>query len=299
MSSIKTFGIAALVLILLIGYSGIYTIHEGQNALLLRFGKIEQDAKTGSAAIKKPGIHFKIPFIETVKYLDIRLQTLDIKSSRIVTKEKKDVIVDYYVKWKIADLAKYFKATGGNSSRTDVLLEQQLNDSLRAEFGRRTINEVIADDREGIMHSLQKQANTNAKNLGVAVVDVRIKRIDLPAGVSSAVYERMRAERERVATQHRAQGKASAEALEAVADANVTVAIATAKTTAAKLRASGDATAATIYATAYNKDPAFYAFYRSLKAYTQTFNKKNDLIVLRPDSQFFDFFNQAKGKAKG
>jgi len=299
MSSTKTLGIVIVILLLLVGYSSIYTVHEGQNALLLRFGKIETVPATGAPAIKAPGLHFKLPFIETVQMLDVRLQTLDIQSSRIVTKEKKDVIVDYYVKWRIANLANYFKATSGLASRTDLLLEQQLNDSLRAEFGRRTITEVISDDREAIMQSLQQQANKTAKSLGVDVVDVRIKRIDLPEGVSSAVYDRMRAERERVATQHRSQGKADANALRAAADAKVTVIIATADAKAAKLRGEGDATAAAIYAKAYQQDPSFYAFYRSLKAYSQTFNKKNDILVLQPDSQFFNYFNQAKGGAKG
>jgi len=293
MSSTKTLGIVILVLLLLAGFTSIYTVTEGENALLLRLGKIEKNPQTGLAKIQLPGLHFKIPFVEKVRYFDIRLQTLDIKSSRIVTKEKKDVIVDYYVKWRIGELAKYFKATGGSVSRTDLLLEQQLNDSLRAEFGRRTIKEVIADDRESIMHALQKQADTNASNLGVTVVDVRIKRIDLPPGVSSAVYDRMRAERERVATQHRAEGKASAEAVKATADAKVTVEVAEAKAKGAKARASGDAKAARIYAKAYKKDPEFYAFYRSLKAYRQTFDQKNDILVLRPNSQFFDYFNQA------
>jgi modulator of FtsH protease HflC len=227
----------------------------------------------------------------------MRLQTLDIKSSRIVTAEQKDVIVDYYVKWRISDPVLYYTRASGSAQHANLLLEQQLNDGLRAQFGRRTISEVVSDDRTTIMDALSQQANVNAQKLGIQVIDVRIKRIDLPTEVSTAVFERMRAERERVAMEHRSTGKASAEAIRANADANVTVMIAMAKEQAANLRAQADAQAAKVYTDAYSQNPDFYAFYRSLLAYKKVFNnRENNILVLRPDSQFFKYFNADASK---
>lgn len=279
--------------LLLFIFSSAFTVTEGQSALLLRLGKIEVD-KQGSAIIKKPGLHFKIPLINQVWRYTTRLQTLDIQSSRIVTAEKKDVIVDYYVKWLISDPALYYTRTGNDISQAQLLLEQQLNDGLRAEFGRRTISEVIADERANIMIALARQANQSAKTLGLSIRDVRIKRIDLPTEVSTAIFERMRAERARIASEHRAQGKANAEAIRANADAQATVTIATAKADAARLRGEGDAQAAQIYAAAYQKDPNFYGFYRSLLAYRRSFSNKQDILILKPDSQFFKYFRAAE-----
>lgn len=286
------FSLFALLFVFL--YSSIFLVSEGQGALLLRLGKIEVD-KNNRAMIKNPGLHAKIPLINQVWKFTTRLQTLDIQSSRIVTAEKKDVIVDYYVKWRISNPALYYTRTGGDATKAQVLLEQQLNDGLRAEFGRRTIAEVIADDRASIMDSLNRQANQSAKGLGLQIVDVRIKRIDLPMEVSTAIFERMRAERARVATEHRAQGKANAEAIRANADALATVIVATAKADAMRERGNADAKAAAIYADAYNKDPNFYAIYRSLIAYKKSFASKQDILILKPDLQFFKYF---KGVSK-
>lgn len=287
------FFIAAIVFVVfLILYSSSYVVYQSEHALLLRLGTIQTDVK-GKAYVKGPGLHFKIPFLMQAKIFDTRLQTLDIKSSRIMTAEQKDVLVDYYVKWRISNLALYFTRTSGNPNQASLLLEQQINDSLRAEFGRRRINEVISDDRTNIMDALNKQANETAQKLGIDVIDVRIKRIDLPTEVSTAVFERMRAERERVATEHRSTGKAQAEAIRAQADANVTITVATAKETAARIRSEGDALAAKIYADAYNQNPQFFAFYRSLDAYRKVYDKNNpnNILVLRPDSEFFKYFN--------
>lgn len=287
--------ISGIFLLLMLLFFSAFTVTEGEKALLLRLGKIVMEG-TGNAekpVILGPGLHFRIPILNQVRKFDTRLQTLDIQSSRIVTAEKKDVIVDYYVKWKISNLALYFTRTSGNSQLAEELLEQQLNDSLRAEFGRRLIREVISDDRASIMEALNKQTNINAQNLGLDVIDVRIKRIDLPVEVSAAVYDRMRAERERVASEHRAQGKANSEGIRANADANAAITIAIARSEAARIRAEGDAQAAKTYTDAYGKDPSFYAFYRSIVAYRQIFDgKKNDFFILRPDSQFFKYFNQ-------
>lgn len=287
--------------ILLVCFFCLYTVTEGQRAILLRLGAIEVDSKTGKATIITPGLHFKWPFIEQVRKFDVRLQTLDVATSdarsapRIVTREKKNVVVDYYVKWRITDLALYYQRALGQAT---TLLEQQLNDALRTEFGRHTINEVIADDRANIMDRLRILANTNAQRLGLSIIDVRIKRIDLPEEVSAAIFDQMRAEREKAAGEHRANGKSAAEAIRANADANATIIVASAKAESARIRSEGDMSAAKIYADAYSKDPGFYAFYRSLLAYKNTFANKQDLIVLKPDSHFFKYFkNETSIKA--
>jgi membrane protease subunit HflC len=227
------------------------------------------------------------------------LQNLDIKSSPIVTVEKKRVIADYFVKWRIRDVPQFYKTTGGSIQNTDQLLEQQLNDALRAEFGRRTINEVVSDDRASIMQALNQKANEGAKKLGIDVVDVRIKGIDLPPEVSGSVFARMRAEREKVATELRAKGHAEGEAVRAKADEQATVIVATARKQANDIRAEGDGRAAKVYADAYTQDESFYSLYRSLEAYRKTFSNPKDIIVVTPQSQFFDYFNQStKGAAK-
>lgn len=284
----------AVVFVLI--YSSLFIVKEGQNALLLSLGKIEID-RQGQTIVKTPGLNFKIPLLNQVWKFTTRLQTLDIQSSRIVTTEKKDVIVDYYVKWRISNPALYYTRTSGNASNAQMLLEQQLNDSLRAEFGRRTISEVIADDRASIMDTLNQQANQSAKTLGLQIVDVRIKRIDLPTEVSAAIYERMRAERERVATEHRAQGRANAEAIRANADSQATIIVETAKAQAMQMRGKADAQAAAIYGATYQKDPSFYAFYRHLLVYKKSFASKQDILILKPDSGFFKYFNDGSGSA--
>lgn len=283
--------ILAIIFILL--YSSAYVVTEGEQAILFRLGNVVSNHATGNAYVEGPGLHFKMPIITQVEIFDTRLQTLDIKSSRIVTAEQKDVIVDYYVKWRITNPVLYYTRTGGDPSQANVLLEQQLNDSLRAQFGRRTIGEVVSDDRAIIMDTLNKQANANAQRLGISVIDVRIKRIDLPSEVSQAVFERMRAGRERVAMEHRATGRATAEAIRANADAEVTIAVATAATQAANIKSHGQGLAAKVYADAYSKDPNFFAFLRSLQAYKKIFAKdQNNLFVLKPDSDFFKYFNK-------
>lgn len=294
----KAFGLAILFLILMIGYSCLYIVREGQQGLLLRFGKLVIDSKTGKPSIQGPGLHFKLPIIYQTRIFDTRLQTLDIKSSRIVTVDQKSVLVDYYVKWRISDLPLYFVRTGGFSRQAQILLEPQLNDGLRAEFGRRTINEVVSDARTNIMETLQAQANKTVQGLGIKVIDVRIKRIDLPEEVSNAIYDQMRAAREKVAAEHRAQGKAMAETIRAKADATASVIVATAKADAATIRGDGDAEAAKLFADTYSKDPDFFAFYRSLLAYKTVFNSKQDILVLKPDTKFFKYF-KSPGKEQG
>lgn len=286
-----------VVVILLLGLTSLYTVTEGQHAIILRLGRLVNDAKTHEVKIVSPGLHMKMPFIENVRVFDTRIQTLDIKSSRIVTKEKKDVIVDYYVKWRIADLANYFKSTGGNQFKAETLLEQQLNTYLRALFGKRTISDVLSEGRDDLMLALRQRAEEQAGQLGVHVVDVRIKGIDLPANISNAIYQRMRADMQKLANRYRADGTAAAEAIQAAADAKVTVLLAKARSDGQMVRAQGQAKAAAIYGQAYNQNKDFFAFYRSLKAYVSSFNSKQDILVLDQDSAFFTYFKQGLPKA--
>ena len=293
----KLIVIGAVVVIVLASMS-LYTVRADQKAMIQRLGALK-GANDGSTYIAEPGLHAKWPVIEHVLMFSTKLQNLDIKSSPIVTVEKKRVIADYFVKWRIRDVPQFYKTTGGSIQSTDQLLEQQLNDALRAEFGRRTINEVVSDDRASIMQALNQKANEGAKKLGIDVVDVRIKGIDLPPEVSGSVFARMRAEREKVATELRAKGHAEGEAVRAKADEQATVIVATARKQANDIRAEGDGRAAKIYADAYTQDESFYSLYRSLEAYRKTFSNPKDIIVVTPQSQFFDYFNQsAKDTAK-
>lgn len=278
--------------ILLVGFASLFTITQGQHAILLRLGRLVNDSSTNQVKIVPPGLHAKMPFIESVRTFDTRIQTLDIKSSRIVTKEKKDVIVDYYVKWRIENLARYFKATGGNQFKAETLLEQQLNTYLRAQFGKRTISDVVSGGRDDLMDILRERAEQQAGQLGIHVVDVRIKGIELPANTSNAVYQRMRADMQKIANRHRADGHAAAEAIQAAADANVTVLLAKARSEGQMIRAQGQAKAAAIYGKAFSQNQDFFAFYRSLKAYESSFDNKQDILVLDQDSAFFTYFKQ-------
>jgi len=273
----------------------VFTVDETERALVLRLGKLRLDENAADAVLKS-GLHFRIPFIETVRFVDTRLQTLEIQSSRIVTQEKKDVIVDSFIKWRVNDVSLFFRRTAANRLQTELLLRQKVFDGLRAEFGRHTIKEVVSGERLQIMENIRAQANESAKTLGIEVVDARIKAIDLPVEVSEAVFDRMRTERERVAAQHRAQGKEKAEVMRADTDAKVTVLLAEAAAQAQRIRGEGDAAAAKIYADAFSKDPDFYRFIRSLEAYQQAFQGNNNVMVLKSDSEFFKFFRNSSGK---
>ena len=285
-------GIIALFFLLIV-FSGMFTVNEGENALLLRLGELTTNSD-GQVKVIGPGLHFKIPFVYQVKIFDTRLQTLDIQSSRMVTREKKDVMVDYYVKWRIDNLPLYFKATGGNAFQVDTLLEQQFNTVLRAEFGKRKISDLVSGERDDVMQILKKRAAQSAASLGIQVVDVRVKGIDLPSNASLSVYRRMRADMKKIANRHRADGQAMGEATRAAADAEVTLILAKANSDAAKARARGLAKAARIYSDAYSQSPEFFAFYQSLTAYQNAFKTSRDILVLSPDNQFFTYFNGVK-----
>jgi membrane protease subunit HflC len=296
MSNIRFIFTTLILILFVVILSGLFTVYENERAIVLRLGKIETD-RDGNPKIRQPGLNFKVPFITVARVFDTRLQTLDIDSSRIVTEQKKDLWVDYYIKWRIVDLPKFYTATGGNLIRVQTLIEQKANDGIRAEFGKRSIQEVVSGERRDIMKILREQVDTSASSLGVDVIDVRIKRIDLPTEVSSTVFQRMRSERARIATMHRAQGRADAEAIRAKADANVTVILATAESEGKKIRGEGNATAAKLYADAYNKDADFYSFYKSLIAYKTSFKDKRDLLVLQPDAKFFRYFANPSNKS--
>lgn len=288
-----------LILVLLLLFTSVFTVTQGQQGIILRLGRLVGDEVTKQVKVLNPGLHFKVPFIENVRIFDTRIQTMDIKSTRIVTREKKDVMVDYYVKWQIVNLAQYFKSTGGNEFKAETLLEQQLNTLLRAQFGKRTISEVVSGGRDDVMELLRKAAEKQASELGINVVDVRIKGIELPANTSNAIYQRMRADMQKIANKHRADGHAAAEQIQAKADADVMVLLAKTRSNAQKVRAIGKAQAASIYAQAYSQNKNFFNLYRSLLAYEGSFKSKKDILVLDQSSAFFDYFKQAIPKNDG
>lgn len=290
MNATKTSIVIICILIFLLLVTSVFTITQGQQGIILRLGRLVNEPNTDKVKVLQPGLHLKTPFFEKVRVFDTRIQTMDIKSTRIVTKEKKDVIVDYYVKWQIADLAQYFKSTGGNEFKAETLLEQQLNTLLRAQFGRRTISDVVSGGRDDVMYILRQAAEKHAGELGIRVVDVRLKGIELPANTSNAIYQRMRADMQKIANRHRADGQAAAEEIQAKADADVMVLLATTRSHAQSVRAIGQAEAAAIYTKAYTQNKDFFALYRSLLAYENSFNSKKDLLVLDQSSAFFDYF---------
>ena len=290
-----TLGVISFVVIFLLLMS-LFSIKEGQHGIILRLGRLVIDKHTDKVQILGPGLHVKIPFIDTIRTFDTRIQTLDIKSSRIVTKEKKDVIVDYYVKWQINNLAQYFKSTGGNQFKAETLLEQQLNTFLRAQFGKRMISDVVSGGREDLSAILNSQASQQAEQLGIHVVDVRIKGIELPANTSNTVYQLMRANMQKIANRHRADGHAMAETIQSAADAKVTVLLARARSEGQMIRAAGQAKAATIYAQAFNQNKDFFILYRSLKAYKKIFSNGKNMFVLDPDNPFFSYLKLGVAK---
>lgn len=281
-----------VIALVFLSFFSFYTVKETERGLVLTLGRIVED--NGTAKVMQPGLHIKWPFISTVVEFDNRIQTLDIEDSRIVTSEKKDVIVSSFVKWRIQDFSHFYKATSGVFARADSLLDQKVNDGLRAQFGRSTIREVVSENRDEIMKSLSSEINDSAQSLGIEVIDVRIKRIDLPDEVSASVFERMRAERQQVAAEHRADGEKVSETIRAQADEQVRILVATAENEGRIIRGNADAAVAGLYGKSYGQDPEFYAFYRSLSAYENTFINKDDIFVLSPESEFFKYFDTAK-----
>ncbi|AAZ26414.1 MULTISPECIES: protease modulator HflC [Colwellia] len=294
----KNFFIAIISLLLILAVSSVFVIYEGQRGIVFQFSKIKRDSATDEMMVYEPGLHFKIPFIETVRKLDARIQTLDEPADRFVTSEKKDLMVDSFVKWRIVDFSTYYLRTSGSVDNARALLKQKVNNGLRTEFGNRTIKEIVSGDRDAIMSKALESAASSREDLGIEVVDVRIKAINLPTEISQSIYERMRAERTAVAKEHRSQGQEQAEIIRATIDAKVTVMLAEAQKNSFTVRGEGDALAAKVYADAYSKDADFYSFYRSLEAYEKSFNSKNDIMVVKPDSEFFRFLKDGSDVKK-
>lgn len=291
----KNFIIVLILALLLLGFGSLFVVKEGDRGIVIRFGKVQRDAQE-QTVVFEPGLHFKVPLFDKVIMLDARIQTLDDSADRFVTSEKKDLIVDSYVKWRIKDFATYYLSTGGNKLQAEALLKQKVNNGLRSEFGTRTIPQIVSGERSELMDEAMQQASGSSDELGIEIVDVRVKQINLPDEVSSSIFQRMRAEREAVAREHRSEGREQAEIIRANIDAKVTVMLADAERNLRAVKGQGDAKAAEIYAQSYSKNPEFYNFLRSMDAYRDSFNNKQDVIVVAPDSDFFRYMKDSKGK---
>lgn len=263
--------------------ASIFTVDQRQFAIVFQLGEVRE-------VIAKPGLYFKLPLIQNVRYFDNRILTLDsTEPERFITSEKKNVLVDSFVKWKIVDPKLYYISVDGVEARAKTRLSQTVNAGLREEFGKRTVHDVVSGERDKIMEQMREKADFDARKIGVEIVDVRVKRVDLPTEVSESVYRRMEAERKRVANELRSEGSAEAEKIRADADKQREVIVAKAYRDAQIIKGEGDAKAAATYAEAFNQNPEFYAFYRSLEAYRGSFKNKSDVIVVEPNSDFFKY----------
>jgi len=292
MSALRKILYPVLFLVFVLLTQSIFVVKETERAVKLRFGEIvEYDVE--------PGLHFKVPVVNTVRKFDARILTLDAAPQSYLTSEKKALTVDSFVKWRVSDVAKYYTTSGGDEERLRRLLIQRVDAGLRNEFGSRTVKEVVSGQRDELMDKLSNQLNLIAKDeLGVEVIDLRVKKIDLPPEVSESVFNRMRTERERLAKELRAQGNEVAEKIRATADKDKTIILADAYREAEEIKGNGDAIATATYANAYSKDPEFYDFTRSLKAYQSTFESKSDILLINPDSDFFKYLDDSKAKSK-
>lgn len=281
--------IGIVIALLILASLTVYTVDQRQNAMVFQLGEVV-------AIDRQPGLYFKLPLVQNVRYFDTRVLTLDpSEPDRFITSEKKNVLVDYFAKWRIIDVKQYYVSVGGDETRARTRLQQTINDSLRAEFGKRTVPDVVSGQRSQIMDILRIKADQDARKIGVQVLDVRLKHVDLPQEVSESVYRRMEAERKRVANELRSTGAAEAEKIRADADRQREVIIAEAYRDAQSIKGQGDARASTVYGTAYSKNPEFYAFYRSMDAYRQSFRSKSDVMVLEPNGAFFKYMKSPQG----
>lgn len=291
----KNFGtlIGGLIVTLIIASLSAFTVDQREYAIVFRLGEIV-------SVKKQPGLYFKVPLVENVRYYENRIVTLDwVEPDRFITSEKKNVLVDSFVKWRIVDPAKYYVSVRGDEAQAEARLSQVVNDGLRAEFGKRTIHDVISGERSKIMDILRTKADHDARQMGIQVLDVRLKRVDLPPEVSDSVFQRMEAERKRVANDLRSQGAGAAEKIRADADKQKEVIIAEAFREAQRIKGEGDAKASEIYAAAYSRNPEFYAFYRSLEAYRNSLRSKSDVLVLDPSSEFFKYLKDSGAHRQG
>lgn len=292
----RPFSIGLVFLTIIIALTSVFVVREGERAIVVRFGKVVESE--GVPTVYAPGLHFKFTFFDTVRKLDAKIQTLDESADRFVTSEQEDLIVNSYVKWKIENFETFFLSTGGDKTRAESLLQQRVNNGLRSEFGKRTIQQIVSGERDELMSSALNQAAEGSGELGIRIVDVRVKQINLPEEISNSIFNRMRAARHSVAREYRSEGKEQGEIIKANIDARVVVMLADADRNAKQLRGEGDAQAAQIYATAFNKNPEFYSFIRSMDAYRASFNSKADVLVVEPDSDFFRYLNRIDGSKK-
>jgi membrane protease subunit HflC len=286
MKAFKLFGGLVLAIVIAVISMSVYTVDEREHALVFRFGEIIR-------ADTQPGIKFKMPFVNSVKFFDDRIQTMDAEPQSYLTLEKKNLIVDSFVKWRIRDVREYYVRLGGSKIRAHSRLSKRVNDAIRDEIGKRSVKDVVSGDRVLIMDIVRKAVDQEAAGLGLEVVDARLKRVDLDPDINETVYNRMRAERERVAKELRAQGEEEAEKIRANADRQRQIMIAEANRTAEQIKGEGDARATNIYAAAYGRDTEFFKFYKSLEAYQNTFRDKSDLFIVDPNSEFMQYMNRS------
>jgi membrane protease subunit HflC len=288
MSKISGSFLIVLLVVLVVLSGSMFTVDQRQNALVFQLGEVV-------SVETKPGLYFKLPMVQNVRYFDTRILTLDAADpERFITSEKKNVLVNSFIKWRVIDARQYYVSVGGDETRAQIRLSQTVNDGLRAEFGKRTIHDVVSGQRDEVMNLIRTKADQDARKIGVQVVDVRIKRVDLPESVSENVYRRMEAERKQVANELRSTGAAEAEKIKADADKQKEVIVAEAYRDAQRVKGEGDAKASVVYATAYNKNPEFYAFYRSMEAYRESFKSKSDVMVLDPSADFFKYMKNPR-----
>jgi len=282
--------VAALIAVALVVSGALFTVDQRQNAIVFQLGEVKD-------VVTKPGLNFKWPMIQNVRLFDMRILSYDdAEPLRFITSEKKPVLVDSYVKWRIVDVRLFYVSVLGDEFRAATRLRQTISNLLQAEFGRRTVHDVVSGARDEIMAEVRQKADQDLRRIGVEIVDVRLKRVDLPQEVSESVYGRMQAERKRIANEQRSEGAAEAERIRADADRQREVILANAYRDAQKVKGGGDAQAAATYAQAFSKNSEFYAFYRSMEAYRNTFQGKNDLMLLEPNSDFFRYLRDSMGR---
>jgi len=296
MSPKQTLFVLVALVTLIVGGNSLFVVNQWEAGIVLRFGKIHGLEETGTAKVYGPGIHFMIPFVDRVARIDTRIQTMDSRPQEALTNEKKALVVDTYVKWRVSDYGQFYLRTQNDFNRAESLLERIVNNDLRAEIGVNSVKETISGEREQMMLNVRNNSNSSTQELGIDVVDVRIKQANYPPEVSENVYDRMRSERERVATAFRSNGQKEAEIIQATADRKATIINANADRDAKVIMGQADAEAAKIYADAYNKNAEFFAFVRSLQSYERSFKDREDIMVMSPDSDFFRFIKDLDGK---
>jgi membrane protease subunit HflC len=290
MKASSTAVLIAVVVLLIVASMTLFVVDQREKAIVFRLGEV--------VSIKsEPGLYWKLPLVEDIRFFDIRIHTVVAdEPERFLTSEKKNVLVDSFVKWRISDVKQYYVSVGGDLRRANDRLSKTVNDSLRAEFGKRTVHQVISGERDEIIELMREKVDEDAQKIGVKVLDVRLKRVDLTKEISDAVYRRMEAERKRVANELRSTGFADAEKIRADADRDREIIIANAYGDAQRVKGDGDAQAAALYARSFKGDPEFYAYYRSLEAYRESFRSKSDLLILEPGSDFFKYMKTPRGK---